>query len=62
MNRSAPAGVLVNVGEYIVERTLLAANPVTAITWRAPRRPGGPSLVAFFGWGVPDGGYALSAR
>jgi integrase len=30
-------GVLVNVGEYAVERGLLAKNPLTALAWKAPR-------------------------
>lgn len=30
-------GVLVNVGEYAVERGLLSRNPVTALAWKAPR-------------------------
>lgn len=30
-------GVLVNLGEYIVERKLLPSNPVTAIKWQAPK-------------------------
>ncbi|WP_339122797.1 tyrosine-type recombinase/integrase [Pseudonocardia sp. D17] len=30
-------GVLVNVGEYAVERGLLPRNPVTALAWKAPR-------------------------
>jgi integrase len=30
-------GVLVNVGEYAVERGLLTRNPVTALAWKAPR-------------------------
>ncbi len=40
---SAPAtiqrqrGVLVNLAEYAVERRLLARNPITALSWRAPR-------------------------
>lgn len=40
---SAPAtvqrqrGVLVNLAEYAVERRLLSRNPITALSWRAPR-------------------------
>lgn len=30
-------GVLVNVAEYAVERGFLTRNPVTALTWKAPR-------------------------
>ncbi|WP_181779715.1 tyrosine-type recombinase/integrase [Pseudonocardia pini] len=30
-------GVIVNVGEYAVERNLLARNPITAVKWRAPK-------------------------
>lgn len=41
--RAAPAsiarqrGVVVNLGEYAVERRLLSGNPVTAIAWQIPR-------------------------
>ncbi|GAA1872217.1 tyrosine-type recombinase/integrase [Pseudonocardia alni subsp. carboxydivorans] len=41
--RAAPAsiarqrGVVVNLGEYAVERRLLTRNPVTAIAWKIPR-------------------------
>jgi integrase len=30
-------GVLVNIGEYAVERRLLPRNPITAVAWKAPR-------------------------
>ena len=30
-------GVLVNLAEYAVERRLLASNPITALSWKAPR-------------------------
>lgn len=30
-------GVLVNIGEYAVERRLLARNPITNVAWRVPR-------------------------
>ena len=41
--RAAPAtiarqrGVVVNLGEYAVERRLLTKNPITAVTWKIPR-------------------------
>ncbi|MGE3413993.1 MAG: tyrosine-type recombinase/integrase [Dehalococcoidia bacterium] len=30
-------GVLVNIAEYAVERRLLAQNPITSLSWKAPR-------------------------
>lgn len=42
-SRAAPAtvarqrGVVVNVGEYAVERKLLGKNPITSVAWKAPR-------------------------